>query len=590
MGASGYFGSLLVEDLLRHTDANVWVGARGRGGMEKLLRRFGPGLSQRLTPCVCDLAQPASVEAVLPQVDVAVCAAGPYQHLPLTLRESCVKHGVPYIDLADDRGFFVKARDWVARWDGARVPALCIGWSAVPALSGLLARMVVEDLDRVDALFVQIAPGNRAPRNKGTVSSLLASLGQPCRLWREGEWREVPGWTEPRTFPFPLPVGPRRGYLVDVPDHEIFPALFHARRVEFRVGAELVIFNHGASALAWLSRRLAIQWHPWAGWLAPAMGVLGFLGHDWGAVGVEVSGVQAGLPVRRQACVVAGSSGQRIPVMPAAVMAARLLSGGAAEGGHPRRSVAEPRRPRIGMRQARSRSNGTGPAVKDRLWTRLRRAAWLAFAVHLLAGLAMALILRHGLETNADLAGRLRFVAQHRFWWTAGWLSWTVAAVTILTLYARFAAAHRSRGVSSAPLRTAVLLTIVAVAADWTAQAVEMFVLPGLARMANAAGFLVWHRAAVVLTGFLANGLYSMSALLLVWASRRAYPRWIQVAGFGVVAGGSILSAAAWADSAAGMLVANVVLVPCLLVWLAGVATSASLYAGSHSEVVGERR
>src|ERR1700724_2963302 len=96
------------------------------------------------------------------------------------------------------------------------------------------------------------------------------------------------------------------------------------------------------------------------------------------------------------------------------------------------------------MRQARTRSNGAGLPVKDRLWSHLSHAAWLAFAVHLLAGLAMALMLRHGLETNTDLTGRLRFVARHRLLWTAGWLSWTVAAVTILNFYARFAAAHRS--------------------------------------------------------------------------------------------------------------------------------------------------
>jgi hypothetical protein len=331
VGASGYFGSLLVEDLLRHTDAHLWVSSRGRG-TEDVLRRFDPKLSQRLTPCVCDLAQPASVEAVVSQVQIAVCAVGPYQGLPLTLLESCVKHRVPYIDLADDRDFFVKAREWVARRDATRLPALCIGWSAVPALSGLLARIVVEGMDRVDALFIQIAPGNRSPRNKGTVASLLASLGKSFRLWREGEWREVQGWSEPRTFRFPLPVGPRRGYLVDVPDHEIFPALFHARRVEFRVGSELAVFNHAASGLAWLSTGRAIQWGDWAGWLAPAMGVFGSLGHDWGAVGVEGFGSKSGLPVRRQACVVAGSSGQRIPILPAAVMAGRLLSGAMAGG------------------------------------------------------------------------------------------------------------------------------------------------------------------------------------------------------------------------------------------------------------------
>lgn len=219
--------------------------------------------------------------------------------------------------------------------------------------------------------------------------------------------------------------------------------------------------------------------------------------------------------------------------------------------------------------------------MNDRPWSQLSRAAWLAFGVHLIAGLAMALILRHGLETNADLTDRLRFVAGRRLWWTTGWLTWTVAAATILNFYARFAAAHRARGVSPSPLKTAVLLTIVAVAADWTAQAVEVFVLPGLAQAGNATAFLAWHRAAVVLTGFLANGLYTLSALLLVWTTRSAYPRWIQAVGFGVVTGGAILSAAAWADSATGMLLANVVLVPCLLAWLVGVAISAASQSGS---------
>jgi hypothetical protein len=213
--------------------------------------------------------------------------------------------------------------------------------------------------------------------------------------------------------------------------------------------------------------------------------------------------------------------------------------------------------------------------VKDSPWSQLSRGAWLAFTVHLIAGVAMALILRHGLETNADLPDRLDFVARHRLAWTAGWLTWTAAGATILNFYARFAAAHRSRGISPSPLKAAVMLTIVAVAADWAAQAIEIFVLPGLAATGSAAAFLGWHRTAVILTGFLANGLYTVSALLLVWASRHGYPGWITAAGLGVVASGIALSAAAWAGSVDGMLFANVMLVPCLLTWLAGVATTA---------------
>jgi hypothetical protein len=211
--------------------------------------------------------------------------------------------------------------------------------------------------------------------------------------------------------------------------------------------------------------------------------------------------------------------------------------------------------------------------VNDGCRERLTRAAWLAFWAHLIAGMAMALILRHGLETNAEPTDRLGFIARHTSLWTFGWLCWTVAALTILNFYARFAAAHRSRA-SPGPFRAAVWLTVLAVAADWMAQAIEVLVLPGFARSADAGSFLAWHRTAVLLTGFLANGLYTISAFLLVSASRGAYPRWVVMMGFGVVAGGSILSLAATLDSAAGMIVANVVLVPCLLAWLAGVAIS----------------
>jgi hypothetical protein len=206
--------------------------------------------------------------------------------------------------------------------------------------------------------------------------------------------------------------------------------------------------------------------------------------------------------------------------------------------------------------------------------SRLRRAAWLALFAHLVAGLAMLLVLRLGLETNADLADRLRFVGQKRLLWSLGWLSWTAAAATILNFYSVFALAHRRLGAARVALRSAVLLTVAAVAADWTAQGLEVFLLPGLAAAGNLPGFLGVHRSAVLLTGCMANGLYTTAAALLLWASRRAYPPWVALAGLGVVVGGVALSAGAWGDSAVTMLVANLVLVPSLLGWLAGVATT----------------
>jgi len=196
---------------------------------------------------------------------------------------------------------------------------------------------------------------------------------------------------------------------------------------------------------------------------------------------------------------------------------------------------------------------------------RLRRAAIVAFIVHLLAGGSMALILRRGLDTNPDFQDRLSFLINHRAIWTLGWLTWTAAALAILYFYAVFAAEHR--------VRFAVLLTVAAIAPDLSAQAIEVGVLPGLPSREL---FLALHRVAVVMSGGVANGLYSATALILACSARNAYPSWIWMMGVAVGFFGFMLSFAALVDSVSGMFWTNVLLVPAILIWLAGVAAKDS--------------
>ena len=196
----------------------------------------------------------------------------------------------------------------------------------------------------------------------------------------------------------------------------------------------------------------------------------------------------------------------------------------------------------------------------------LRRAAWVAFAAHLLAGTALALILRHGLETNPDLAGRMRFLAEHRTLWISGWLTWNVAALSMLWFSVSFAEAHGG-------LRIAVALVSAAVAADLGAEAIEMGVLPSLSVSSE---FLTWHRVCVMLTGYLANGLYTFASILLAWKARREYPGWVSALAVGVALFGTLLSASALAGSTKGLFWSNAGLMPCLLGWMVGVALTAT--------------
>ncbi len=300
VGARGYFGSLLVEELRSLTPLQVVAADR------RLL----------------DLDRPATIGPALEGVSAAICAAGPFQRLPLSLLEACLERGIHYLDLADDRGFVRRARQVVeARSRATALPAVGTGWSAVPALSALLTRLASPDLDKVEAVRVQLAPGNKSPRRHATIAALLSSVGRRFTVWREGAWREVRGWSEPRPFDFPSPIGRRMGYLVDVPDLELFPGLFGCRTVEFRVGSELGFLNHGLAILGAAGRDLS----PWSPLVRRAAAAFGFLGHDWGAVGVEVEGTIGGRPSIRRASIVAAERGQRIPVMPAVATVSRLL-------------------------------------------------------------------------------------------------------------------------------------------------------------------------------------------------------------------------------------------------------------------------
>lgn len=307
VGGTGFFGRLLIDDLLGQADCDPIVASRR------------PLNSGRFKTVVADLHDPGSLSRALDGVTVAICAAGPYQELPTSLVDLCLNRGIHYIDLSDDRSFVRKVVS-ITSAHKHLVSAVCTGWSTVPALSGLLARIASAGMRSVESIHIQMAPGNRGARQTATIASLLHSVGQSFRVFRSGEWIPVRGWSEPRDFFFPSPIGRRRGYLVDVPDHEVLPETFGAHTVEFRAGSELRALNWCLSLMRLTHR----SWAPWTSMFQRSAALLSWIGHDAGALGVEVTGDR-----KTRACIVATSHGERMAVMPASVMTGLLLSGSA---------------------------------------------------------------------------------------------------------------------------------------------------------------------------------------------------------------------------------------------------------------------
>ena len=236
------------------------------------------------------------------------------------------------------------------------------------------------------------------------------------------------------------------------------------------------------------------------------------------------------------------------------------------------------------------------PSAESRIrsaeWSQLSSAAWLALVSQLADSLVITTILRQGLETNPDLLERFTFLAHQEVLWISGWLVSQFASLAFFYFFVSFIWAHKSENRPSKHLLWLVLILItVAVAQDLAAHAIEMGVLPGLAELAlpelahgihglaSAQLCLTVHRIAELLTGYLSNGLYAVSALLLVWSTRKLYPPWVWIPGLAVGLSGLVFSVACLANSLNAMLWANVFVEPFSLMWQAGVAICAGRWA-----------
>jgi hypothetical protein len=184
--------------------------------------------------------------------------------------------------------------------------------------------------------------------------------------------------------------------------------------------------------------------------------------------------------------------------------------------------------------------------------------AWVAAATHVIASIAMVWLLRRGLPGFPD-DDRLAYIAAHRIGWTAGWMLWQVAALSLLAFFAVLAL--RFRGVLSL---VAMVVATAGFAIDFACEARYIGVLPEL----RGAPFAALDRELEVLIGYAANGLYTVALVLIVIAGVRELPRVTVVLAGPVAASGFALAAASLAHHAQMETLTSAALFPLFTIWI----------------------
>ncbi|HEY2932589.1 MAG TPA: hypothetical protein VGK99_12665 [Acidobacteriota bacterium] len=189
-------------------------------------------------------------------------------------------------------------------------------------------------------------------------------------------------------------------------------------------------------------------------------------------------------------------------------------------------------------------------------------AAYAAAAFNLIAAAAMLVLLRPGMPLEGSLlADRMEFVHAHRIIWWTGWLIWHAAAVSLIAFYVGFAAVAARH----TPLLSvlAILCAVAGLAADLAAEAFYM----GLAPEIEPQYFPAVERAAGLLTGYAANGLYALAGILLTFGAARELPSPLVWFSIPVWSSALALSATTLAGSARGQFWSTALLMPLFVVW-----------------------
>jgi hypothetical protein len=261
-----------------------------------------------------DANDPASIRSALRQGDVVLDAAGPFQTRSTALVEAATDVGFDVVDLSDSFDYaarVVALRDRINR-SSVRVLTAC---SAVSAVSAALihASGIAEPV----RASVFLAPAARQTANPGTTQSLLASLGKPVRVRREGQLRTLVGWRSSRSLAWPGR-RPLRGFLTESADALLLPEIWPSlREVDFWVDTQMPVMNILLRISAQVPVKTAV-----ARRLAPlGSAAARMLGSRVGAFGVEVEN-REGAVVQR---LVSGAA--EIAVVPA-VLAVEAVAAG----------------------------------------------------------------------------------------------------------------------------------------------------------------------------------------------------------------------------------------------------------------------
>ena len=194
-GATGYTGRLTAEAMVERGMRPVLAG-RSRGSLDKLAAGLGG-----LDVAVADVAQPASVSALVERGDVLVTTVGPFARFGEPAADSAVAAGAHYIDSTGEPAFiravFERYGPPAAKSGSAMLTAMGYDWVPGNLAGGLALERAGDAAVRVDIGYFT---RGKVIASGGTRASTVGAVAAKSFGFRDGRLRTERGAKRVRSF------------------------------------------------------------------------------------------------------------------------------------------------------------------------------------------------------------------------------------------------------------------------------------------------------------------------------------------------------------------------------------------------------
>ncbi|HEY0754481.1 MAG TPA: saccharopine dehydrogenase NADP-binding domain-containing protein [Ktedonobacteraceae bacterium] len=238
LGGAGAMGRVTVRALSEYPDVDqVTIADYHAGRARELAQSLG---SSKLCARQIDVNDEERLSALLRGADVVLSAVDYVFNQPIL--RACIKERVHYADLG---GLFHMSRTLLAMHaevEAAGITAV-LGMGGTPGITNLLARMAVDQLERVESIKVQLGCADATPSNAPLVPpysmrTILDEFTKDPQVFQDGQWYPQQPLSGQEVLFFPAPVGRATAVYSLHSECATFPVSFQGkglRHVYFKI-------------------------------------------------------------------------------------------------------------------------------------------------------------------------------------------------------------------------------------------------------------------------------------------------------------------------------------------------------------------